>query len=441
MSTIKLDTSLLPPGGHVLCAVSGGADSVCLLSLLRGCPDITLSAAHFNHCLRGAEADGDEAFVGSLCAEWGIPFYSGRGDVAAYAAEKGLSAETAAREMRYAYLYGQADALGADCIATAHNANDNAETLLLRLARGTGLKGLCGIPRKRGRLIRPLLSVTREEILCYLDEQGIAHREDSTNALDEAARNRIRHHAVPALESVSSGAVRSLCRTAEVLGEDGEYLSAQAREAYARICDGESLSVSGLTALHPALRRRVLELFTNGNLLYPHRQALLKLCEGSENGTLSLPGLTVRRSYDRLLRESGENPPLPERELVPGESIRWGEYRISTGLTKEKPGIQNSFNTFFFAYGRICGKLFLTSRRDGDTILFAHREGTRSLHRLMIDAKIPAPERSAVPVLRDEAGVLAVYGFGRSRRAQPEDGETVLRVTIEKTGKEQKEND
>ena len=211
------DRELLPDNSRVLCAVSGGADSVALLALLREeGRGIRVACAHFHHGLRGAEADRDEAFVRDLCARWDLPFFVGRGDAAACARERGISVETAARELRYAFREETADAWGADLIATAHTAGDNAETLLLHLARGTGLTGLTGIPRRRGRIVRPLLDVSRAEIEAWLGERGIPHVEDSTNALDEAARNRLRHSAIPALESVNGAFLKSVGRTGTI---------------------------------------------------------------------------------------------------------------------------------------------------------------------------------------------------------------------------------
>ena len=158
MSEPVLDRSLLPAGYTVLCAVSGGADSVCLLDLVRRLGDVTVLCAHFDHGIRGAESARDAAFVEALCKEWGVPFFPGRGDVPAYAAANGLSIETAAREMRYAFLERTAKEQGADVIATAHNLNDNAETILFRMARGTGLRGAAGSSarfcRRRGAILR-----------------------------------------------------------------------------------------------------------------------------------------------------------------------------------------------------------------------------------------------------------------------------------------------
>ena len=431
MPTIKLNAALLPAGSHILCAVSGGRDSVCLLHLLLTTPGIRLSCAHFNHQLRGAESDGDEVFVRSLCEDWHIPFYSGSGDVRAYAKEQGMSIETAARELRYAFLYATAEAIGADRIATAHNAEDNAETLLLRLARGTGLRGLCGIPEERGKLIRPLLGTTRAEIEAYLRENALPHREDGTNALDEAARNRLRHYALPALESVNGSYAKNITRCIESLRQDEDYLDTEAQKAYIALCDGEALSVSGLLSLHPALRGRVLALFAGEALSRQNRDDILRLCEGG-NGDVTLPGMTLRRSYDRLMVLRDEKAPPADVEISAEGEFFWGDYKISVTVSEKNREIQDSFNTFSFSSGRICGTLFLTRRREGDSIRFVHRPGTRKLHRLFIDAKIPERERERIPVLRDEQGVLAVCGFGRSERALPEAGGETITVHFEK---------
>ena len=186
---MRMDTELLPREGLILCAVSGGADSMYLLARLMEL-GYTVAAAHYNHGLRGGEADRDETFVRGFCAARGVVFVSEKGGAAAFAAEQGMSVETAARTLRYDFLERTADALGAAVIATAHTADDNAETLLLHLARGTGLKGLGGIPPVRGRVVRPMLHVTRAEIEEYLRAHGIDYVTDSTNASDEYARCR-----------------------------------------------------------------------------------------------------------------------------------------------------------------------------------------------------------------------------------------------------------
>ncbi len=429
------DRALLPAGSRVLCAVSGGADSVCLLHLLHQEADLTVLCAHFNHCLRGEASDGDEAFVRSLCADWGVPFFSERGDVAAWAAEHSLSLETAGRELRYAFLRRVAAELGADLIATAHTASDNAETMLLHLARGAGSRGLGGIPRRRDNIVRPLLDATRQEVEAYLTRRGIPWREDVTNSEDAAARNRLRHRAVPALKSVNAAFERNALRAAELLRQDDEYLSALAAEAWERLWDGEGVSAAGLLALPSSLAYRVLRRLAGGELSAEHFASLLELCRSpSPSARASLPGLTLRREYDRLLPGEAERHTLPPREVREGCCLSLQEAGLRLRAERLPAGteIQSSFNTFSFSYDNICGKLFVTSRREGDRILLRGREGRRSLHRLMIDGRIPAERRDAVPVLRDEEGVLAVYGFGQAERAFASTETEQLRVTLER---------
>ena len=185
---------LLASGDRVICAVSGGADSMALLFglyLLREKMNLSLEAAHFNHGLRGTESDEDEAFVRDFCLGLDIPFHCGRGQVVP--GKKGL--EAAAREARYSYLTG----LGGK-LATAHTADDNAETVLLHMLRGTGLKGLGAIAPVRGNIIRPMLSITRQQLLDFLNEYHIQYRTDSSNLGDEFLRNRLRHHVMPLLK-------------------------------------------------------------------------------------------------------------------------------------------------------------------------------------------------------------------------------------------------
>jgi tRNA(Ile)-lysidine synthase len=183
--------TLLPQGATLCAALSGGADSVAMTHALHALQEelgFTLTACHFNHCLRGEESDGDEAFCVEFCQNWGIPLTLGREDVASFAKSAGQSVEEAARNCRYAFFEG-VDGF----VATAHTASDNGETVLLNLLRGTGLKGLCGIPRQRGKFIRPMLAITREEILSYLEEHHLPHREDASNGEDAHLRNRLRH--------------------------------------------------------------------------------------------------------------------------------------------------------------------------------------------------------------------------------------------------------
>ena len=426
----------IPAQSAVLCAVSGGADSVCLLHRLKERGDLRLLCAHYDHSLRGKESRRDADFVRRLCTEWGIPFYEGRGDVAAYAKEAGLSVETAARELRYAFLEATAAETGADFIATAHTASDNAETLLLHLCRGSGTRGLGGIPPRRGKIIRPLLDMSRDEVEAYLAAHSLPHVEDSSNALDDAARNRLRHHAVPALKSVNPAFESAALRTARLLRADEEYLSAAAAAALEGIREEGRLSIPGLMALPEALQLRALRLMTGDRAELVHLDALFSLCQGANpSAELSLPGgRRVRREYDWLTFDAPAARTLGEYPLEAGTVLRLEEAGLSvrTEVLEAGAEIQSSFNTFSFSYGNICGRLTLTPRRDGDKLRLKGRSGTHSLKRLMSDAHIPRTSRGLIPVIRDGEGILGVWGFGQAERAFARPGEQQLRITFEK---------
>ena len=441
MTEIALSRELLPAGSRVLCAVSGGADSVCLLHLVRALGDVECLCAHYDHGLRGEASREDAAFVETLCRAWGIPFYTETGNAASYAGETGQSLETAARELRYAFLRRTAARCGADRIATGHNRDDNAETILFRMARGTGLRGLCGIPAEREGIVRPLLAVSREEIRSYLAERSIPWREDETNAEDAAARNRVRHHVLPALEDVHPGAAANIARMAENLREDEEALTALAAEKLS-LWGGERLPAAELLALPRSLAVRALRLWLGEDLSRERLEALLALCESGPSSRIRLPGgRTVRREYGFLTAGPGESAILPERELRPGESLELPEagLRVRCDLLPGDGEIQKSFNTFVFACGNICDKLTVACRRPGDTIRLEGRSGTRRLKELFIDAKIPREARESVPVIRCGERVLAVYGFGQGEGLRPAPGEPFYSIVFTKTSEDKRE--
>ena len=293
--------AMLPAGSHVLCAVSGGADSMCLLHWLcelRGQLGIRLSAAHFEHGLRGDESRRDALFTEEQCRHLGVFCAVGHGDAAAYAAEKKIGIEDAARTLRYRFLEQTAEELGCDRIATAHNLNDNAETVLMNLLRGSGTRGLAGIPPVRGRIVRPLLQTDREEIEAFLREKGIPHIEDSSNGSDAYLRNRIRHRLLPLLTEENPGVLRAIGRTAELLREDDACLCREA-EAFLREHRRENaIPAKPLLRLEPAVAARVLRILCGSGLSMERTQALLLFAGGTERGVLEIPG-------GRVLRQRG----------------------------------------------------------------------------------------------------------------------------------------
>ena len=423
--------AMLPPGSRVLCACSGGADSTALLHLLHGLPQIALACAHFNHHLRGAESDRDEAFVRTLCRTLGVELICGGADVAAYAKEKGLGIEEAARTLRYAFLEETADTLPACRIATAHQAEDNAETLLLHLARGSGTRGMCGIPPVRGIIVRPLLGVTRREILDYLAENGLSYVTDGTNALDDCARNRIRHRVLPLLTEENPAAAEHICAFAELLRRDEEYLSACAEDFIDASYRNGALPVGAFLALPESVGTRVLRQAL-GQLSRTHIEAVYALCRSEKgNGAADLPGRRVRRDGDRLLLEASETQPLVRRAVPEGETPLPELGLVIRRRTVQKgEEIHNSFNTFFFQCDSISDMITVASRAPGDSVRLLGRGCTKTLKKLFAEAKLPLDERARVPVLSDAQGVIAVYGFGIAERCAAKQGEAAICIEI-----------
>ena len=423
---------MLPDGARVLCAVSGGADSVALLHLLCAMPEISVCCAHFNHRLRGAESDRDEAFVKELCAKLGVPCFIGSADVAAYAAEHGLGIEIAARKLRYEFLERTAQAQGCSRIATAHNADDNAETVLMHLLRGSGLRGLCGIPPVRGNVVRPLLNVPRSEIEAYLAEHGLSHVEDSSNGSDDYTRNRVRHQLLPLLGELNGNAAGNICAAAELLREDEAFLSGLAEAFLMEYREENELPVSALLTLPKPVAMRALRSMCGADIARTHLDAVYMLClNRAVRAGADIPGMRVTKEYDSLRFGAAALPePLPERELLPGSAVELPEIGkravcTETVLSKE---IHNSFNTFCFKRANICGKMTVASRRAGDSVRLAGRGCTKALKKLFSEAGLSAQERLLTPVIYDEAGVAAVCGFGIAERlaAQPGDPVTVI---------------
>lgn len=384
------------PEDTVVCAVSGGADSMALLwamYLLRDKLQVCISAAHFNHGLRGEESDRDEAFVRDFCAGYGIPFVCKSGQVVP--GKKGL--EAAAREARYAFLRSLTGK-----IATAHTADDNAETVLMHLVRGTGLKGLGGIAPVNGNLIRPMLSVTRDEVLAFLEEYNIPYVEDSTNAEDGFLRNRLRHNVMPLLKQENPALAENLSATALRLREDEGALESAANDA-------QTKDVSALRKLPSAIRSRVLsQILFDAGVKEPesaHIFALEKLVFSQKpSAKADFPGgITVTRNYDTLevLTESAElemqELPCPGVINLPGAQI----------TCRPNAGEKNTTTSFAVVPK---GKIIVRSRVSGDAMRLSG--GTKTLKKLFTDRKIPAAQRRAVPVIADDDGVLGVVGIG-----------------------------
>ena len=431
MTNIELDRALIE-GRRLLCAVSGGADSMCLLHLLHS-GGFDVAAAHFEHGIRAEESLRDADFVEGYCREHGIPFVLEHADVPAYAAAHGLGLEEAGRTLRYAFLERTADALGCDVIVTAHTLDDLAETMLFNLARGSGPSGLRGIPRERGRIVRPMLGVSREQIEAYLAENTVPHVEDSTNRCDDFARNLIRHQAVPALKTINPRFAEAAARAARLCARDEEYFRAEAARFLAENLDGESLPLDRLSSLHGAVASRVLRTLLPG-LSLSHTERALDFLTGTEYALLELPGTVLRRERGRLYLSPAWDTPLPARRVAAGELLPLPEAGLS--LLAEKTvyagEIHDLFKTSYLKYEMIGTDLFCTARLPGDRIRPPGRGCTKTLKALFAERGLTKAERESVPVLRCEKGPVLVYGLALDERFVPAPGEPAWKLTFSK---------
>lgn len=394
---------LLEPGDTVVCGVSGGADSIALLSALSMLSErlgIELCAAHFNHGLRGEESDRDEAFVRDFCNGYGIRLFVGSSQV--IPGKKGL--EAAARDARYDFLKSLPGK-----IATAHTANDNAETVLMHMVRGSGLRGLGGIAPKSDRLIRPMLSVTRQDVLAFLQEYGIPYVEDSSNGSDQFLRNRLRHHVMPLLEQENPSFAENTSAMALRLREDERQLTEQVLVTN---------DVERLQNMSEAGRSRALAAFLQQCGVWEpeaeHIAQVEKLVFSQKpSASVNLPnGITVAREYG-ILTLKQESPVIETRQLVCPGVTKIPEIGMQVRCEyadKPKEG------GYFVAPE---GALVLRHRVEGDMLRLPG--GTKRLKKLFIDRKIPAAKRLGIPVIADDLGVLCVYGIGADTQRIPAD--------------------
>lgn len=414
----------LPSETPLLVALSGGADSVALLSLLRG--HGAVFAAHVHHGIRGAEADRDAAFCRDLCAALNIPFFCLRVDAPARAREKSESLESAAREARYEALSALMRERRIPLLVTAHHADDQLESLLLHLVRGSGLSGLGGMSpcRTLGEgqyLVRPLLSFSRAELHDYLRGTGLPHVEDSTNETPCCERNILRAQVLPVLEKLRPGAARRAARCAESLRADEATLTALAADFLAQ--EGEEPRVAALSALPPPVFYRVLRALLPQNPGYEQFEKIRALVVAARpHAALSLPGCRVSVEGGRLTVGSSPLviPPYcrtarPGRNEVPDGLVIFGadaENFHPADANVYKYSIRMYFQPDKIKEELLSGRLTLRTRVPGDRLFSGGCH--RAVRKLPGLSPLPVPVRAGMPLLCDAAGVLAVP-FGGAR--------------------------
>ncbi|MDT8902780.1 tRNA lysidine(34) synthetase TilS [Anaeroselena agilis] len=440
-------------GDRVLAACSGGADSLALVHVLNELKEeygFSLAVAHVNHLLRGEESDADAVFVREFAAKLGLPFYVTEADAAGLAAAEGRSLEDAAREVRYRFLRATAAELGGALIATGHHRDDQAETVLLNLFRGAGGAGLGGMKPVAGGVIRPLLAVAREEIGAYCRECGLTPRTDSSNFSTEYLRNFLRLELMPRLAAAfNANIAATLCRTAELVGDEHDYVVAAAVAAWPEVVDdgGDDPAVDcrALGALHVAVRRELLRLAVvkkRGDLKgisFFHVEKLLELASSGVTGNaVELPGgVTARRVYGRLIFAAASPPPatvigppglvvaVPGTTPVPALGVT-----VTARLSAERPA-GGGPDRAVFAWEELAPPIRVRSRQAGDRF----RPGGKKVKEYLIDAKVPRQLRDTIPVFTDGRGVIWLGGVRQAKRCRPGNPTGFyLELIIEKTG-------
>lgn len=426
----------LPQDARIVCAVSGGPDSMALLHAAVSLQDtlhLHITCAHFNHRLRGAQSEADEVFVQSYCSRSGIAFARGEADVAHEASQTGESVEEAARRLRYDFL------LGLDpqaYLLTAHTADDNLETMLMHLIRGASLKGLSGIPPVRGRILRPMLRVTREDVLAYLDQTNTPYRIDASNDSDDYLRNRVRHAVIPLLQAENPSIAQRSQAAAERMRQEDALLEQLASQALDDAMRSGELSCQAFLSQPDALQRRMIRQLLQkhgiSDFSSRHIESICALAAScGPSARIDLPGgWSAARRYDRLVFVH-EAPPeefspvclqVPGVTEIPALCLRICCQIAQPGQTDEFP--------CDFAVHYTGADICVRPRQTGDAL--RRTGGTKTLKKLMIDRKIPAEQRSRIPVFADADGVLAVPDFGVSLDRLPKPDQPVLYIQIEK---------
>ena len=443
---------LIDPGDRLAVAVSGGADSVALLLLLAelsngvssSVPFVLAGAIHVHHGLRGEEADADELFVRTFAERLPTPLEICRVDVRAAMAVTGRSLEATARDLRYAALAAAAARLGATRVATGHTADDQAETVLLRLLRGTSTRGVSAVRGRRGLYTRPLLDIRRAELRAWLAAHGQDFREDRSNADESLTRNRLRHHLLPVLEADWPGGVAALARYAEIAVDDEQFLSAEAQriadDATRLDGDGVQVDMEALRHVHPAIARRVIRNAIEEAGCTPSFravEAVRRMMSGS-GSPVSLPGLRAARSGHVVTLAPSIRP-----EQVPSFTYELPLPGL-VQLRETQAAIQASFfrgatipvgshpDRAVLQEGALNLPLTVRSRRAGDRLRPLGAPGTRKLQDVLVDRKVPRAQRDTVPLIVDAQGrIVWVAGIAIAheyRVTSPEAGMVILEM-------------
>lgn len=447
--------NLIEDGDKIVLGISGGPDSVCLLHILNRLKeklDIELYVAHLNHQIRGIEAQKDALYVADICEKMGITYFLKSIDVPKYCKDNGLSIEEGARKLRYEMFNEIKQKTKSNKIAIGHNLNDQAETVLMRIMRGTGLQGLRGIEYSRENgIIRPLLDVERKEIEDYCEIHNLNPRIDESNLENIYTRNKIRLELIPYMkDNFNTNLIESIVRMSNNLRTDSDYIESDAEEKFKNICkvssDSVEVDINSFNKLHNAIKVRVLRkgiksILGDTNFIdQKHIDDVMEFeSESKINKMLTLPrGVFVYRRKNSILLTTTE---IVEEEIefsynIPSNGfvkIKEINYIIETQtmtIDRYKNGKVDKMSRGF-DFNKIKGGIVIRNRQQGDKIKLAG--GTKKLKDLFIDLKIPREERCKVPVITDEEGILQVGEYKSSENYKiDENTKEVLKIIFKK---------
>jgi tRNA(Ile)-lysidine synthase len=453
---------LIRSGEKVMAAVSGGPDSVCLLHVLYSLQktlDIKIHVVHLDHQLRGAESDADAAYVKALARRLKIPVTIESADVKSYQKANKLTLEEAAREVRYRFLASTAQKTGAGLTAIGHTADDHAETILMHLIRGSGIKGMRGlqaftkqnISGAKLNIIRPLLGFSREETVTYCREHNLKPQMDSSNLSLEPFRNKVRRKLLPELRKYNPRISEALLRTAATASADLDFIEQQARLALPEVAiiseDSVTLDKKGFLVLHSALQRQILRdsiealLGTLKDIESGHIEDIIRALKKPAGKTIGLPfGLNFYIDYDRFVLSKGESPSCPYPDLkkefllmVPGTTINSG-WEIVASYTPNSSIItkENGFTAYFDA-PEVGKKLMVRLLRPGDRFQPLGMAQEKKLNRFMMDEKIPKDWRRRVPLICSAGDIVWVAGWRINERYRVKpDTKKILKLEFKK---------
>ncbi len=435
--------SMLENTKTILVGFSGGADSVCLLNVLNSIKnefDYDLKAVHINHGIRGEEAIRDMEFAIAFCSKINIPIETCSFDCITEANKSKESLEECGRRLRYLAFDEMCD--DSTKIATAHNANDNAETVLFNLSRGASVKGVCGIPPVRDNIIRPLIYCSREEIEGYCKENSLSFVTDSTNLCDEYTRNKIRHNVLPVLCEVNSSAVSNIINLSESARDVCEFILSEAQNALSKAYVNENIyDISYLKTLHKAVLNEVIVIaysrFSCNSLDREKINLISELI--SDGGRIQLYRNETVEVVKGQLRFFSLQQTKTERNAInvslAGE-YSFGEFLVNICEFNEcSKNINRNVLDNLIDCDKINGKLFLRTRKEGDKFDLYKRNVSKSLKKLFSELNIPVEKRNEIPVICDDGGVVWIYSVGTSARCHiTESSSNIIYVRGENNG-------